>query len=95
MTARCIACNNFLFWDEKEIKKQPGFRPKCNCGGAADVMVSSGLLRGQHPYYPEKTFYSEGGADPYFYAYKNNKGECFVYYQDKVVKVENPVLLSK
>jgi hypothetical protein len=46
MTARCIACNNFLFWDEKEIKKQPGFRPKCNCGGAADVMVSSGLLRG-------------------------------------------------
>lgn len=91
MTARCIVCNNFLFWDEKEIKKQPAFRIKCTCGGDGEVMVSSGCLKGHHPTYSGKTFFADSNADPYFYAYKNARGEFYVYYQDKMVKVENPV----
>jgi hypothetical protein len=54
-------------------------------------MTSSGCLSGHHPTYSSKTFLARDNSDPYFYAYKNAKDEYYVYYEDKMVKVENPV----
>lgn len=95
MIARCTKCENFLFWDEKEIKKQILFKPSCHCGGVVELMTSSGCLKGHHPHYSAKTFFTETNAEPYFFAYKNAKGEFFVYYNDKMVAVKDPIPFTK
>lgn len=93
MTARCTICDNYLFFSDKEMEDNP--KPKCSCGGAIDIMVSSGSLSGEHPHYPAKTFFTDITAEPYFYAYKNSKGKYFVYLNDKMVAVKNPKLFTR
>lgn len=93
VTARCNQCNEFLFYDGRKNLFSPYLR--CNCGGNIDAMVGTVKLAGTHPFYPEKTFSSEQYEGSYFYAYKNRNGECFVYHNNKLHKIENPILQSK
>lgn len=89
MTVRCTICSAFILYDEKKDKMMG--LVKCSCGGHTELMKPSGKLQGEHPVYPEKTCKSILYTTPYYYAYKNDKGDYFVWKDDKLVRVENPV----
>jgi hypothetical protein len=92
MTARCVDCNMFLFFDERRNPMSPYER--CECGGEIDRMVGSSKLFGSHPYYEGKTFTSESG-DNYFYAYRDSKGHFFVFHDKKLHRLQTKPIDSK
>lgn len=88
MTLRCTICSEYVFYDEKREKMTMILScPKCR--GKVE-MLGSGRLAGEHPVHQGKTF--SGAFGPYFYAYKNDSGKYFVFINDKLVTVEDPVI---